>query len=76
LPLEAAMRDDKTSPPLLARWKRAWRPLLADDPADYGTAFGLDLSMEEGIPHAVEPPATAAAAPAGPGWLARWWRGA
>lgn len=69
------MRDDKPSVPLLARWKRAWRP-LADDPADYGTAFGLDLSMEEGIPRAVTPPRAAASAQAGDGWLARWWRGA
>jgi len=67
------MRDDKTSSPLLARWKRAWRPVHADDPADYGTAFGLDLSMEEGVPHAVERPASAAPAD---GWLSRWWRGA
>jgi len=68
------MRDDKTPAPLLARWKRVWRPVLVQDPADYGTAFGLDLSMEEGVPHAPGPqPKTAAPAP---GWLARWWHGA
>ena len=68
------MRDDKTPAPLLARWKQVWRPVLAQDPADYGTAFGLDLSMEEGVPHAA-PPKPKAAAPAS-GWLARWWHGA
>jgi hypothetical protein len=67
------MRDDKTPTPLLTRWKRAWRP-LANDPADYGTAFGLDLSMEDGVPHAVKPPP--APRPAATGWLARWWHGA
>ncbi|MFZ5546856.1 MAG: hypothetical protein ACOZJZ_25180 [Pseudomonadota bacterium] len=69
------MRDDRSSAALFARWKRAWSPSHADDPADYGTAFGLDLSMEGGVPHPAEP-AAPAAAPGSPhdGWLARWWR--
>jgi hypothetical protein len=70
------MRDDKTPAPLLARWKRVWRPLGVDDPADYGTAFGLDLSMEEGVPHAVKPSTAAASRQSAAGWLARWWHGA
>lgn len=35
------------------RWFAAWRAapeVEADDPADMGTAFGLDLSMEQGLP--------------------------
>jgi hypothetical protein len=68
------MRDHKTPAPLLARWKRVWRPALAQDPADYGTAFGLDLSLQEGLPRAAAPQPVRAA-PAS-GWLARWWHGA
>lgn len=70
------MRDDKFPAPLLARWKRAWRPLLADDPADYGTAFGLDLSMEEGVPRAVKAQGAGTPTQRSAGWLSRWWRGA
>jgi hypothetical protein len=52
------------------RWYAAWRarPVAAPevDPADFGTAFGLDLS----IPGDVTP---ARAVPAAPqGWRARW----
>lgn len=52
------------------RWFAAWRSrpaaVPAPDPADCGTAFGLDLS----IPGEEPPPRTAA--PAAPGWRARW----
>ena len=53
------------------RWFPAWRadPPVADlDAADYGTAFGLDLSMTA-IDHEPLP----AAPPAGrqPGWVRR-----
>lgn len=70
------MRKDKTSSAFLVRWKRAWRP-LREDPADYGTAFGLDLSMEEGIPHAVTHASDDLAVAGKPpsSWLSRWWRG-
>ncbi len=61
---------NKLAPPL--RWYAPWRAAAApqDDPADLGTAFGLDLSMEP-------PPATgnAAATTSGPrqgGWVQRW----
>jgi hypothetical protein len=52
------------------RWFAAWRarPVAAPavDPADCGTAFGLDLS----IPGDDAPPRAAPAAPQG--WRARW----
>lgn len=52
------------------RWFAAWRarPVAAPelDPADCGTAFGLDLSFPPD-----EPPARAAA-PAPRGWRERW----
>jgi hypothetical protein len=38
------------------------------DPADLGTAFGLDLSLNE-IAH--EPPATVGPALSRPGWVGR-----
>jgi hypothetical protein len=69
------MRNDEPSASFLARWMRARPSAVQDDPADYGTAFGLDLSMAEGIPHPVEP-LPAHAAKAGDGWLARWRRAA
>ncbi len=54
------------------RWFAAWRarPVQAPalDPADCGTAFGLDLS----IPSADTPPP--ATAPATTGWRERWAR--
>lgn len=53
------------------RWFQNWRPSPqpADmDPADLGTAFGLDLSLNE-IPH--EPPVTVAPAFPRPSWVGR-----
>jgi hypothetical protein len=64
----AAMRDDKPAS-FFTRLTQAWRPLQADDPADYGTAFGLELSMEAGIPHE---PAPSSEPAADEGWFARW----
>jgi hypothetical protein len=53
-----------------SRWFSAWRarPVAAPDidPADYGTAFGLDLSL----PGSDTPARTVAPAPQG--WRARW----
>jgi hypothetical protein len=69
------MRNDEPSASFLSRWMRARPSAVRDDPADYGTAFGLDLSMAEGIPHPVKPLPAAAAKP-GDGWLARWRRAA
>jgi hypothetical protein len=60
------------------RWFRAWRSRsrpAQPDPADLGTAFGLDASFDQ----AHEAP-RAAAAPAKPGWMqrlsVRGWRAA
>ncbi len=42
------------------RWFSAWRPatrVVQDDPADLGTAFGLDMSMIDDAP--APPPAPA-----------------
>ena len=53
------------------RWFTGWRASpqpVEMDPADFGTAFGLDLSLNE-IAH--EPPATVAPAFRRPGWMGR-----
>ena len=51
------------------RWFRAWRdagrPAPDTDPADFGTAFGLEMSMAE------TPAETAPAASRRPGWVRR-----
>jgi hypothetical protein len=54
-----------------APWRAARRPLPDDDPADQGTAFGLDMSMLEAAPAPVPAPQSR------PGWaqrLALRWR--
>lgn len=41
------------------RWFSAWRPAARpaqDDPADLGTAFGLDMSLIEGAAEPAPPP--------------------
>lgn len=53
------------------RWFHAWRasppPVAELDPADLGTAFGLDLSL-----HELRHEAQAAASTTGqPGWMSR-----
>jgi hypothetical protein len=58
--------NDATSP---NRWFQAWRsqPREAQlDPADLGTAFGLDASFDEA--HCAARPAPS---PAKPGWMRR-----
>jgi hypothetical protein len=57
------------------RWFTGWRSAAArapqDDPADLGTAFGLDMSLgDETLPHAPPEPAPAAAGRS-PGWVQR-----
>ena len=49
-----------------AGWRAAQRP-AQDDPADLGTAFGLDLSLRE-LVHEPLPPEPVARRP---GWVAR-----
>ena len=68
------MRHDDKSASFLSRW-RLLRPAdAASDPADYGTAWGLDLSMAEGVPQPAEALPAAVVAPVGDSWLARWRR--
>ena len=52
------------------RWFHGWRasePVVEHDPADLGTAFGLELSMHE----FVHEPAAAPPAPRQPSWVRR-----
>ncbi len=53
------------------RWFSAWRasarPAADEDPADYGTAFGLELSLPD--PHAEAPTPAVVRRP--PGWVQR-----
>lgn len=66
------------------RWFSGWRAAARpdeDDAADYGTAFGLDMSLPDAIEPAIAPviaPVIAASTPApknqskpGPGWVQR-----
>ena len=60
---------DKTTTP--TRWYHTWRssarPAPDDDPADLGTAFGLDLSLPD-----VDTPPAAVSRPAHrTGWMQR-----
>ena len=52
-----------------ASWRKAARP-DACDPADYGTAFGLDMSLPDIVPAAVPLPKEAGH-PHKPGWMRR-----
>ena len=56
------------------RWFSAWRPavrVVQDDPADLGTAFGLDMSMVDDAPV----PPTPAPGRQAQGWAQRLgWR--
>lgn len=62
---------DKTAP--THRWFSAWRAAQpqAQDPADLGTAFGLDLSLNE-LVHEPTPPSTPATGAAHRGWMSRF----
>ncbi len=60
---------DKTTAP--HRWFSGWRapaPAVDSDPADMGTAFGLDLSLHE-MHQKTTPPG--AAVPRQAGWMQR-----
>ncbi len=57
------------------RWYARWRSRAAgrhDDAADFGTAFGLDLSLSEMGDDATT--ARPAATARSPGWIRRWAR--
>lgn len=59
-------------PALPYRWYAPWRAAAApqDDPADLGTAFGLDLSMAP--PAGTASPTAAGTAARSSGWVRRW----
>ncbi len=48
-----------------SHWRSGSRPAPDTDPADLGTAFGLDLSMSEPLPLPAAPPERR------PGWMRR-----
>lgn len=63
------MNDNARSAPWYAPWRSVERAPAADDPADLGTAFGLDLSM---APAEEPPPAAPKRRDTSPGrWLDR-----
>ncbi len=59
---------------LLMRLNRTRRTRRAPDPADMGTAFGLEYILDQARedPDAAAPEA---AAPRATPWLRRWWQG-
>lgn len=63
------MQRDRRLTSLVARWARRRASLREEDPADLGTAFGLDLSlsMPAEAPAAVAPPRSPRT-----GWWTRW----
>lgn len=64
----------KTAAAASPRWFAGWRTgtdrIPHDDPADLGTAFGLDMSLEEEADAGAATEAAAAAARA-PSWVQR-----
>jgi hypothetical protein len=72
------MHTDRRHASFLSRWTRGRPACATQDAADYGTAFGLELSV--GDPPAQAPLRTehplARRQPASTtaGWWARWWR--
>ena len=56
-------------PSLLQRWTRRRAAARTDDFADYGTAFGLDLTLAASSD---DSRSAASQAPASAGWWARW----
>ena len=62
--------SDARTPSFLARWSRARRVAArAQDPADMGTAFGLEYSLDQGAARTDGPTREA---PVDPSWLQRW----
>lgn len=61
---------DARSPSLLDRWTQALRmPPRDPEPADMGTAFGMECSLGQDLPAAGR---SASAAGNDPGWFQRW----
>ena len=63
--------SDARAPSLLARWSSRNRRAgpREQDPADMGTAFGLEYTMDQGASQVGD---SASDAPADPSWLQRW----
>lgn len=62
------MHKDRTRATFLSRWTRRRAAVRHDDPADLGTAFGLDLSVAARS----EEPSVGVPAPEPTRWWARW----
>lgn len=69
------MHKDRRLASWLSRWTRPRPQSLRDDPADYGTAFGLEMCVDPaadaGAP-ASPSRAIAVPAPAAGHWWSRW----
>ncbi len=63
------MTRSNSPAPWYAPWRSEAEPVASDDPADLGTAYGLDLSLD---PLARPSDDAAAATPAAPATDARW----
>jgi hypothetical protein len=60
------MNNADPSPRWYAPWRRVEQPEATTDPADFGTAFGLDLSMAP-----ADAPRPADDSAPEPGWIQR-----
>jgi hypothetical protein len=63
--------DEMSSASFLSRWMRLRSAASANDWGDQGTAFGLDLSMQGGVPSEPEAARRGARPTPAEGWLAR-----
>lgn len=63
------MHEDSTEPTRLRWMRRRKGGPRAQEPADLGTAFGMELTLAPRIAADAPDPARA---PASPGWLQRW----
>jgi len=63
--------DEMSSASFLSRWMRLRSAAAAKDWGDQGTAFGLDLSMQGGVPSELDPAHRAIPPVSSEGWLAR-----
>jgi hypothetical protein len=68
------MNKDRRHASWLARWTHPRPAALRDDPADYGTCFGLEMSVgaQQGHADAADAPLPMPASHGAPGWWARW----
>lgn len=65
------MDKDRRPASFVSRWTRRRPPAERDDPADYGTAFGLDLTLSASHPAVQE--GASERLPHAPAWWSRWW---